>query len=448
MKPQNKIEKLITELVLPGTKAADERILNDALAAYGKTESRKTAERQPNVWRKIMNNKTTKFAAAAVIIIAALIGINQFGGSVDMTTPAYAFEQTIEAFNNVRFLHVVRYNESEQIEDERWIEVKADGSQGKYRQDTTDNLLVVDDGITIFVYHRDKNAVLLYGNDGPRYTWISNLHGFFRDLAGDSSVSIEENIEYNGQKAHLVRWLKLNVECYIDPETKLPIALGKDRIFYEQPPRDIFDIPKIPQTVTVVDKRSADRSDKEPDWIKNQELAQKTFTKARSALANGGYLESIELFKEVFQLEGTGRNWAWFWLGQAYYKLGENDSAIEAYSKVIEMFAKHNLTSYETHYARGLAFRADGNEEAAWNDFIIALPVMIDSLTNIQGAGMFDNADDPLEKGNGLTEQQRFDKMVIRLKEIAGESIDTNSNSTKEEIISSWENWWDRVSTE
>ena len=40
MNPQDNIEKLITELVLPGTKAADERILNDALVAQNTADDR------------------------------------------------------------------------------------------------------------------------------------------------------------------------------------------------------------------------------------------------------------------------------------------------------------------------------------------------------------------------------------------------------------------------
>jgi hypothetical protein len=42
------------------------------------------------IWRKIMNSKITKFAAAAVIIIAIMIGINQFGGSIDGASVAWA----------------------------------------------------------------------------------------------------------------------------------------------------------------------------------------------------------------------------------------------------------------------------------------------------------------------------------------------------------------------
>jgi len=98
MNPRNNIEKLITELVLPGSKAADECILNDALAAYEKSETKKAAERQPNIWRIIMKSRITKLAAAAVIVIAVLIGINQLGGSIDGASVAWA--QVVEQLNN------------------------------------------------------------------------------------------------------------------------------------------------------------------------------------------------------------------------------------------------------------------------------------------------------------------------------------------------------------
>ncbi len=52
------------------------------------------------IWRIIMKSKITKFAAAAVIIIAALIGINQFGGSVDMAGVAWA--DVLEQISKVR----------------------------------------------------------------------------------------------------------------------------------------------------------------------------------------------------------------------------------------------------------------------------------------------------------------------------------------------------------
>jgi hypothetical protein len=54
-------------------------------------------------WSFIMNSKITKFAAAAVILIA--VGIS-FTLMEKTTTPAYAIEQTVEAYNSIRWLHI------------------------------------------------------------------------------------------------------------------------------------------------------------------------------------------------------------------------------------------------------------------------------------------------------------------------------------------------------
>ena len=62
----------------------------------GQTSGQRT--REQNMWRTIMKNRITKLAAAAVIIFAVLIGMNQFGGSIDGATVAWA--QVVEQINN------------------------------------------------------------------------------------------------------------------------------------------------------------------------------------------------------------------------------------------------------------------------------------------------------------------------------------------------------------
>lgn len=52
----------------------------------------KKPARQTTLWRKIMKTKITKLAAAAVIIIAVLIGINHLGGSIDGANVAWGQE--------------------------------------------------------------------------------------------------------------------------------------------------------------------------------------------------------------------------------------------------------------------------------------------------------------------------------------------------------------------
>ena len=78
--------------------------------------------------RRLIMNRFSKLAAAAVIIIAAVLAITVLDKSI---APAYAIEQTIEAFKNVRFMHIVRRDEAGNLEDERWIEIGPDGIQAR-----------------------------------------------------------------------------------------------------------------------------------------------------------------------------------------------------------------------------------------------------------------------------------------------------------------------------
>ncbi|HEG44500.1 MAG TPA: hypothetical protein ENH94_10680 [Phycisphaerales bacterium] len=54
------------------------------------TRAENTQTQKSNTWRIIMNNKMTKFAAAAAIILAAMAIVNQFGGSIDGSSVVWA----------------------------------------------------------------------------------------------------------------------------------------------------------------------------------------------------------------------------------------------------------------------------------------------------------------------------------------------------------------------
>jgi len=81
MKPAEKIERLIKKSRYKASPDAYDRALDSFLQAVDAYEKQKSALTEPNIWRKIMKSRITKLAAAAVIIIAALIGISQIGGS-------------------------------------------------------------------------------------------------------------------------------------------------------------------------------------------------------------------------------------------------------------------------------------------------------------------------------------------------------------------------------
>ncbi|MHC4510254.1 MAG: tetratricopeptide repeat protein [Planctomycetota bacterium] len=394
-----------------------------------------------------MKNPIIKLAAAAVVAAAVALSI----AVIDkVTTPAYALEQTVEALEDVRYLHVIRHDEAGQINDERWIEVGPDGFQIRYRQDNPPNRLIVEDGETVSVYHKDKNTIVLYDPHEKQYQWIGNLREWLNEVAGDGSMTIEQNVDYWGRKAHLVRWLKLNTECYVDPATKLPIALAGYDISYEDPPEGTFDI-VIADGVEVVDKRPGAEPAQEPEWLAaksaNDKVASTNFKNARYALAEGDYQKAAASFAKVVELQSR-RNWAWFWLGKAHYELGQYDAAIAEFSKVIDMFTGDDVVPHYCHLARGFAYAAKGMEGMAQQDLDAALPIMINALRRTEGATLFDYADDPLYRGlpenERPTAQQSLAMMINRLRVATGQNFGYDPAATdqqNEAAISAWEQW-------
>jgi len=91
-----KIENLVKnfcavrKLQTKTTTELDKRIINDVITAHKKSKKTTSALTKPNIWRIIMKNKLAKLATAAVIIIAVMIGINQFGSSIDGASVVWA----------------------------------------------------------------------------------------------------------------------------------------------------------------------------------------------------------------------------------------------------------------------------------------------------------------------------------------------------------------------
>ncbi len=89
--------------------SADEQMCNSAkdtilvaAEAIDKPSRRPTIKMQ-NIRRIIMKSRISKFAAAAVIIMAVVVAIGVFDKSI---STAYAIEQTIEATRGLRFIHL------------------------------------------------------------------------------------------------------------------------------------------------------------------------------------------------------------------------------------------------------------------------------------------------------------------------------------------------------
>ena len=98
MKPAKNIEKHIKNIYvenLPATTSAElnERVLGNLMETFEESKKKKSSAIQPNIWRIIMKSRITKFVAAAVIIIAVLIGIHHFGSPIESVTWAGVVKQ-------------------------------------------------------------------------------------------------------------------------------------------------------------------------------------------------------------------------------------------------------------------------------------------------------------------------------------------------------------------
>lgn len=95
----DKVKALINEAKIETGSGVDERILADALSELEKLRQKRLTRSQQNVWRIIMKNPITKLAAAAVVVVAALIGVHFIGNPVGATV---TFAQVIKPILNAR----------------------------------------------------------------------------------------------------------------------------------------------------------------------------------------------------------------------------------------------------------------------------------------------------------------------------------------------------------
>lgn len=106
MRPADNINKLIGKLHLRASAELDNRVHDDITRALAETEKAKSARPIPNIWRKIMKNKMTKLAAAAVIIIAVALSVNIFHKSIPTASAAEVFAEAAKAVANLYSINI------------------------------------------------------------------------------------------------------------------------------------------------------------------------------------------------------------------------------------------------------------------------------------------------------------------------------------------------------
>jgi hypothetical protein len=165
MRPEENIENLIKSLNFKASAELHDRTLNDVLEAHEESKKTKSVTSQPNIWSTIMKSKITKLAAAATIVIAVLISINQFGGSIDGASVAWA-----NVVKNVEQAKVVIFRLTTSTTGMPDSEIMVyDSSEYGSRMD-----VCVDGKIATTIYSpQDKNVFIMVIPEAKRYTRTS-----------------------------------------------------------------------------------------------------------------------------------------------------------------------------------------------------------------------------------------------------------------------------------
>jgi len=227
------------------TEQLDEKILNAALSAREEYKRTQSAQTQPKIWRIAMHSKLTKIAAAALIALAAIIGINQFaGGSV-------TFAQVIEPILNARTV-ILDYVIGEEGEGPEIHDIVI-GSRIRRTMSNIDMTMILDPRVRSTLSNMDMTMILDL-EDARMLTLVSlgvtkiasynDIQGtgqesllsvldFVRNVVSEVKDNPDADIqdlgekEINGQKAvgFYVKGLSRELTIWANKKTSLPIRI-------------------------------------------------------------------------------------------------------------------------------------------------------------------------------------------------------------------------------
>lgn len=242
MRPtEKKIHQLIQNLNDKTRPELDEKILCDCFAELD-SQKTPTPVSRPSVWRLLMNNSISKYAAA-VIVFAALVAITHFGISIDGASVAWA--QVIEQLNQYE-----RYKCRQRVVSETGLQHPTMNiyhlNLSLRRQEVEDGSIhIIDmqgqDAITVELYPDKKKAIVtkLLGF-GPkkdpdivdmvkRFEQASTERLCTKKVGGKTLQGFRH--QPNDHNDFIV---------WVDPKTKLPAEIELKHIFEGQLRQTIF----------------------------------------------------------------------------------------------------------------------------------------------------------------------------------------------------------------
>jgi hypothetical protein len=239
MSSVEKIKKLFAKSDITVNSKVDDRIINDALTAFDKSEKIKSLSTEPNTWRMIMNKTMTKVAATAAIIAIVIVGMHYLDVSPDGAGVVWAdVLRNMEASQTVTFTLDAEndYGTDGHYWGKGTVKIKGpirrfdgiNGFRSRYGQSREETVISMTDlsrqnrFVTLYPLKKCADTADSHGYNPALLTY----DGLKKDFHNETEESLGE-MEINGRKAVGFRIVKDNKEImvWIDPDTSLPIQI-------------------------------------------------------------------------------------------------------------------------------------------------------------------------------------------------------------------------------
>ena len=219
------IEDILKEIGSEDVPADVHKIARETSRDFSETLMR---PRQHILWSDIMRSRITKLAAAAVIIIAILIGVHYLGGSIDGASVAWA--EVVEQINNY-----TKYKCRQRIVREKGPEYP---TMQVYHLNLSQRRQEVEDGSIHIIDMRGTDAVTVELYPDQMKATVTKLVGFgprkdphIIEMVKRFEQRSTERLGTKKQNGKILHGFRHQPNKYndftvwVDPETKLPVEI-------------------------------------------------------------------------------------------------------------------------------------------------------------------------------------------------------------------------------
>jgi len=243
-----------------------EKLRRRMLSVFNETAQQSKKRTTPHgVLRStIMKSPITKLAAAAVIIIALLIGIHQLGGS----TPAFA--EVVQSLLNIQTATFKMSMEMEGVPPQKFDCMYAEPV--RMRQTAQDNnAIVISDfqqGKIVTLMPSQNKAMIVEMENMPEDQDKFNMFREIRKHLQEAQDTEDESVQFLGEKeingltviGYHVQKPAVDITVWADPQTKLPVEMTNtsgpttytmtDIVFNVELDESLFSL-EIPEEYTI-----------------------------------------------------------------------------------------------------------------------------------------------------------------------------------------------------